>query len=285
MVRRAAVVGAAVLAAFALVAAVIAAEPPDEEATNGAPSTRSASASPSATEETAPEADPRVRAALLPNMRSLDARDLRLQVTPAGRRLRFAGWLANVGSGPLVLLPRGRRQCGPREHSATQILYRDRNEDGTYQRDRDQRTRRRFAGCMLRHAGHDHWHFDAMAAYSLRRPGTTSRLAARPKVSFCLRDNTRVEGVPTTVRREHFGDCTARGVQGISPGWIDVYGPDLDGQWLRLPRGVDREVLCLDVEADPRDLVRESDESDNATTVAVRVAGREVRRVPRARCT
>jgi len=284
MIGRAAVVGAAVLAAFALVAAVLAAEPPDEEATNGAPSTASASATASATEETPAVTELRARVALLPNLRSLDARDFRVQATRAGRRLRFAGWLANVGSGPLVLLPRGRRQCGPREHGASQILYRDRNDDGTYQRDRDQRTRRRFAGCMLRHAGHDHWHFDAMAAYSLRRPGTTSRLAARPKVSFCLRDNTRVEGEPTTVRREHFGECTARGVQGISPGWIDVYGPDLDGQWLRLPRRVGREVLCLDVEADPRGLVRESDESDNATTVAIRIAGREVRRVPRARC-
>jgi hypothetical protein len=137
---------------------------------------------------------------------------------------------------------------------------------------------------MLRHRGHDHWHFDAMAAYSLRRPNAARPLAARNKVSFCLRDNRRARGVATTARREHFGDCTAAGPQGISPGWVDVYSADLDGQWLRLPPGVDDEVVCLDLAADPRDLIREVDETDNATSVALRISGSVVRRLPAGRC-
>ena len=31
---------------------------------------------------------------------------------------------------------------------------------------------RRDVGCMLRHPGHKHWHYDAMARYSLRLPGS-----------------------------------------------------------------------------------------------------------------
>ena len=73
-------------------------------------------------------------------------------------------------------------------------------------------------------------------------------------------------------------------MQGISPGWVDVYGADLDGQWLRLPSRVDREVVCLDLTADPDDLISETDETDNGTSVAIRVVGAEVRRASPARC-
>ena len=37
------------------------------------------------------------------------------------------------------------------------------------------------AGCMLAHPTHDHWHFDAMAGYSLRSPTTDQRLATRAR--------------------------------------------------------------------------------------------------------
>ena len=70
-----------------------------------------------------------------------------------------------------------------------------------FQRSRDRTDRRRDVGCMLRHPGHRHWHFDAMAAYSLRRPGTDNALVSRNKVSFCLRDNRRVPGQRVVVRR------------------------------------------------------------------------------------
>ena len=137
---------------------------------------------------------------------------------------------------------------------------------------------------MLRHPGHRHWHFDAMAAYSLRRPGTTNALISRDKVSFCLRDNERVAGQPVVVRREHFGRCSRNSQQGISPGWVDVYESDLDGQWLRLPSNVDRELMCLDLKADPHGRLAETAETDNATTVAIRIDGTRVRRVNSAPC-
>jgi hypothetical protein len=221
---------------------------------------------------------------LLPNMRSLGASDLRIESTAGGRLLRFAASLANLGPGPLTLLPRARGRCGPGQHAARQVVHVDRDRDGTFHRARDRRRTQRFSGCMLRHVGHDHWHFDAMASYTLRRPGASRPLADRNKVSFCLRDNVRAPGRRSTVRREHFGDCTASAPQGISPGWVDIYTWDLDGQSLPFPAGADGETVCLDLAADPRDLIEETTNTDNAAAVPLRIEGTTVRRVPGPRC-
>jgi hypothetical protein len=221
---------------------------------------------------------------LLPNMRSLRPSDLDIEVVGTERRLRFAASLANLGPGPLLLLPRGRTSCPGGQHPAVQVLHRDGNTDGVFQRARDRAHSQRDVGCMLRHPGHRHWHFDAMAAYSLRRPGTNNALVSRDKVSFCLRDNLRATGQRVVVRREHFGRCSRNSQQGISPGWVDVYKADLAGQWLRLPSSLDEEVVCLDLRADPLGRLVETDETDNASSVAIRIDGTRVRRVDPASC-
>jgi hypothetical protein len=221
---------------------------------------------------------------LLPNMRSLSASDLSIEVVRGVRRLRFAASLANVGPGPLLLLPRGRGECRTGQHEAVQVLHRDRNRDGVFQRARDREGSRRVTGCMLHHSDHDHWHFDAMAAYSLRPAGSSEVLVARNKVSFCLRDNRRVPGQRVVVPRRHFGKCSRNSQQGISPGWVDVYKADLSGQWLRLPASVGSEVLCLDLKADPLGRLAETNETDNSTSVPIRVAGTQVRTVRSAAC-
>jgi hypothetical protein len=223
--------------------------------------------------------------ALLPNLRSVAPADLQVQRIATGRLLRFSASLANLGPGPLLLRPRPSGSGCPREqHPAAQVLYGDDNEDGTYQPEQDLSGRSRQAGCMLAHPTHDHWHFDAMAGYSLRSPTTGERFATRRKVSFCLRDNQRVEGVQSLVRREHFGECSRTGPQGISPGWMDTYLWDLPGQTLRLPGGLGRQVLCLDLAADPRDLLAETDEGDNSTSITVVVTDVVVQLGPPGRC-
>lgn len=240
---------------------------------------------PSASQDAAQPEEPRGPPLLLPNLRSLRAEDLFVQETPVGRELRFAAWLANLGPGPLMLRPRPPSSGCPRgQHSAVQLVHRDKGVDGIYRLGKDPPLRRRFAGCMLMHADHDHWHFDAMASYVLRDPATDEVLAARRKVSFCLRDNRRVRGVPTLVRREYFGECSRTTGQGISPGWIDVYSSDLPGQSLPLPFGREPRVLCLDLTADPRELTKEGNENDNGTSIGLRVADLDVRLAPGARC-
>jgi hypothetical protein len=115
-----------------------------------------------------------------------------------------------------------------------------------------------------------------MASYSLRRAGSSQVLVSRDKVSFCLRDNYRVPRQRVDARR-HFGRCSRNSQQGISPGWVDLYKADLSGQWLRLPANVGSDVLCLDLKADPLGRLVETDETDNATSVAFRVDGRRIR--------
>ena len=185
----------------------------------------------------------------------------------------------------LLVRPRPARGGCPRgQHPAAQVLHRDVDGDGAYEPGEDLPEQSRHAGCMLAHPTHDHWHFDAMAGYSLRSPTTDQRLATRAKVSFCLRDNRRIDGVETSVRREHFGECTRTGPQGISPGWQDAYLWDLPGQTLPLPAGPGRRVLCLDLTADPRDLLAETDETDNGTSITVVVTDTVVQLGPRGRC-
>ena len=215
---------------------------------------------------------------LLPNMRSIAASDLEVERVDGERRLRFAASLANVGDGPMLVVPRGRAECPHRQIRVRQVVHLDGNGDGAFQRGQDEELRRRPGGCMLDHPTHDHWHFDAMAAYTLSLAGT-SRRVSRDKVSFCLRDNERVAGTPRRVRRAYFGECSESSPQGISPGWVDVYGADLDGQWLRVPRGADGRRTCLTLEADPDDLLLETDETDNATSIPLRISGSRVRRL------
>jgi hypothetical protein len=141
-----------------------------------------------------------------------------------------------------------------------------------------------MTGCMLGHPGHRHWHFDAMASYSLRRAGSSQALVAWNKVSFCLRDNLKVRGYQVVVPRRHFGKCSRNSQQGVSPGCVDLYKADLSGQWLRVPGNVDSDVLCLDLKADPLDRLMETNEADNATSVAIRIDGNRVRRVNSSAC-
>jgi hypothetical protein len=283
MNRRTRAVGRTVLATLALAAVAAGCTAGDvpgagSQATQSPPAAASSSSLPPSPSE--PPGPP----LLLPNMRSLGAGDLQIQVLPNRRLLRFSASLANSGPGPLLLRPTKGSMCPPRQHPADQLLHRDRNDDDSYQRRSDRVAERRHAGCMLEHPDHDHWHFDAMARYSLRLPGATEPLAARRKVSFCLRDNRRIPGQSVVVRREHFGDCGREKRQGISPGWIDIYTADLSGQSLRLPGDLGGQLLCLDLEADPRDRLVEIDETDNATSVALRIVGSDVRRMPPAPC-
>jgi hypothetical protein len=224
-------------------------------------------------------------ALLMPNMRSLKPTDLQIEVVGNERRLRFAASLANFGPGPLLVLPQGRSKCPRGQHPAMQVVHRDANSDGAFQLKGDKAELRRDVGCMLHHPGHKHWHYDAMARYSLRLPGGDEALVARNKVSFCLRDNRRVR-VPAQMQvARQFRRCTRSSQgQGVSPGWTDLYKADLNGQWLRLPKGVDGDVLCLDLEADPRGQLIETNEMDNATSIAIRVDGTKVRTVNSAPC-
>jgi hypothetical protein len=222
-------------------------------------------------------------APLRPNLRSLPAEDVHIESTTVGRQLRFASALANIGIGPLEVRPDGGGTCPPRQRHAAQVIYEDRAGDGGFDRGEDGIIASLPAGCMLDHPTHRHWHFDAMARYALTRPGTGTPIASQEKVSFCLRDSREApEGLGPA--REHYGDCGRNKVQGISPGWADVYRAELPGQMLELPDGLADGQYCLHAVADPLGLLQETDEADNAAVRSIRITGNEVRSGDRAAC-
>jgi hypothetical protein len=235
-----------------------------------------------------PEQRPRpvpVHARLLPNLRSLPPEDLSIEVVEGGvRRLRFASIIANTGFGPVETLPDGQRPCRAGQRHASQVLYHDANGNGRYDRTVDVGSSVRPAGCMLFHPTHDHWHFDAAANYTLTRTSSMTPLTAAEKVSFCWRDNREVPSEGGLRITAYYGNCEQDTVQGIGPGWADVYRATLPDQHLDLPVDLADGVYCLRNRADPLELLLETDDDDNAAALAIRIAGASVAEVTGASC-
>ena len=78
------------------------------------------------TTEPAPSASPSEPSGpplLLPNMRSLDAGNLQIEVVGNTRRLRFSASLANLGPGPLLLRPRRGPGCPRAQQLASSARF------------------------------------------------------------------------------------------------------------------------------------------------------------------
>ena len=218
-----------------------------------------------------------VGARLLPNLRSLPPEDIEIRTGDDGQRqLWFTSIIANAGIGPAEVIPDEVLPCPPGQRYASQVLYHDSGGNGRFDPTADQLTTMRRGGCMLDHPTHDHWHFDAMARYAVTRWGERSPLVSSDKVSFCLRDNRETPSESAVKVPEHYGDCGPNNVQGISPGWADVYDTDLPDQHLVLPATITDGNYCLHNEADPLELLLETDETDNAAVIAVRITGNDV---------
>lgn len=226
---------------------------------------------------------------LLPNARPLRAADLSITGRSDGRRvLRFESGLANTGRSVLQVRPDGTEGCRPGEQHASQVLFRDADEDGWYDRGLDTQRVVHDAGCMVFHSTHSHWHFEAAARYALWDPDRESRplLVQGRKMSFCLRDTERVpeRWQPFRSYDDYYGDCSQHTPQGISVGWVDIYGSYLPGQSLTLPRRLPAGLYCLRTTVDPRNYLRESDDADNHSLRAVRIRGTHVSVKPSSRC-
>lgn len=146
-----------------------------------------------------------------------------LYLKPNGRdvELRFGNTIPNVGNGPLRITAviQGDRTL------ATQEVV---DADGTV-------LVRKPAGAFEYHPTHHHTHIDQIARYELRDRQGTVVLTAK-KVSYCLEDTLSYGG---TWKPRMYPKCSPT-LQGISPGWADVYANDVPDQFLsvaNLPAG------------------------------------------------
>jgi hypothetical protein len=177
---------------------------------------------------------------------------------PGHLLLRLTTAIANIGSGPLEL--RG----GAHTTSGQNVYQRIYNDDGTHSD--------RLAGTFTYHPAHHHTHFDDFSSYRLRsvlaNGGVGKIIGTGTKTSFCLTDSDQW---PTTLPNasadgDYFA-CDSR-MQGISVGWSDVYSSTLPDQWIDITN-VKPGKYWLEVVADPRNHIQESNEKNNTTRIMV----------------
>jgi hypothetical protein len=225
---------------------------------------------------------------LLPNMTPLPARDIYVSGSGRSRLLRFETSLANIGRGPMEVRPNRQLPCPSGQRGASQVIYRDVDGSGRFRRAVDTEFHRRKAGCMVFHPTHNHWHMEASSFYALRPADAgAGPAAAYRKTSFCLRDSERVpERLGTFKSPLFYGACSRDRRMGVNVGWADVYQSFLDGQSLllgtrdKVPNG----RYCLSLRVDPKDTLREADETDNLSQRAIRIRGQAVTILPSKVC-
>ena len=215
---------------------------------------------------------------LLPDLVTRSPAKIFLQVGKRGKRVvRFSNEVVNVGIGTLELRPRVgdcNRNGNPRDdRTSYQRIYRDANGDGAFARGVDVRFRTRSAGCTRFHPAHKHWHFEALAEYSLhpfQPDGSPGPLViVGKKLSSCVLDTKRrLPMAPGSPRRKYYGSCRRDSIGGISIGWGDIYGARVSGQELDVT-GLGDGVYCLVSRADPEDRLLESNERNNARTTRI----------------
>lgn len=159
----------------------------------------------------------------------------------------------------------------------------------------------RFSGTMTYHPTHGHNHVDDWGVYTLRledpndpNPLNWPIIGNGAKIGFCLMDygscsfynhhcktNNTIFNQGSTLTNSMFPNYGLGGVsvnqsyncsqfqQGISVGWTDIYGAQLDGMWIDIPPGTCNGNYWIVAESDPLNAFLEEDETNNWTAVPV----------------
>ena len=172
---------------------------------------------------------------------------------PGRTLLRLSTATANVGEGRLEI--RARSVIDATHREVVQRIYRS---DGSFSE--------RLAGTFTHHPEHGHFHFDDWTRFGLREIGLDGEIgsvvAGGAKQSFCLLDLVIHDASNPGFRRPGFYTTCGDVVQGITPGWSDLYNFSLPGQWVDVT-GLPAGVYWLEAEVDPDDRVLEADETNN----------------------
>jgi hypothetical protein len=147
--------------------------------------------------------------------------------------LRFNGYVHNTGPGALDF--RGERESASVPMKAFQRLY---FPDKTWKQEPSPAEL-----VYVTADGHEHWHLQHTASYSLWNEAKTARVAPAQKVGFCLEDSEHVEpevgpakavyseGAGRKFCDQHEPEAT-RLFEGVSAGWRDLYESNLAFQWV-----------------------------------------------------
>ena len=203
---------------------------------------------------------------LQPNLTPLPAKDLKIETRSDGNiYLRFSATNWNKGTGPLELIA-GEIDSVNKKRNVYQRIYSD---GGTF--------RDVLVGSFVWHEAHGHFHFEEFAKYILQpvnAPGGSERIST--KTTFCIIDTDRIDihllgaskfAVYTTCNSDK---------QGMSVGWGDTYKYYLAGQEINIT-GLPNGDYNLTIEVDPKNLILETNDSDNTSTVLIRLQNGRVK--------
>src|SRR5688500_16118171 len=133
------------------------------------------------------------------------------------------------------------------------------------------------AGGYVWHDAHRHFHYEDFATYTLRRLAPDGRpdysdtglVRVADKVSFCFIDSRTVrdDARPTPF----YLGCPPT-VQGISPGWTDVYDYDTPGQTFPIEDLADGRYAVI-IELDYENTLQETNDDDNYLELTVEISG------------
>jgi hypothetical protein len=192
---------------------------------------------------------------------------------PEQRALRFAASTANRGDDALELL-------GHLDYQSTNSTAASQCVDWTTDR---VCARYEPVGKFVWHAAHQHWHFEDFALYELRRFrangnvhfGPKGLVATSGKISFCVidveRDGEARSPLYLLPHPLYYSCFTGAGLQGISPGWRDVYSPTTPGQEFPMDDLVPGK-LALVIRTDPENRLFETNNKDNVSVAGIEIS-------------
>lgn len=134
----------------------------------------------------------------------------------------------------------------------------------------------RPVGGFTWHDEHAHFHYEEFATYEVRRLApdgspdysAAGLIDASEKVSFCLVDSQAVREDASPIAP--YRACTPT-VQGVSPGWTDIYDAWLPGQQLYL-EGVSDGRYALVVRLDYANRLSETNDDDNVLEATIEIS-------------
>jgi hypothetical protein len=170
---------------------------------------------------------------LLPDMVQRPPSHLGIVQVGAEFRLGFQSSVENIGAGQLQI--HGHRANTESTMIADQVIH---MSDGSTET-------RAGIGTMIFYVPHNHWHYLGFDHYELRKASDYSLIAPDQKMGFCLGDRFGIhEGVitdppvppgPFTENNCESGNPSALAItEGITPGYGDLYSPQVEGQYLNI---------------------------------------------------
>lgn len=136
-------------------------------------------------------------------------------------------------------------------------------------------SRTEVVGGYTWHEAHRHFHYEDFARYELRKLAADGRpdyspsglLGASEKVSFCFIDSQQVRDDASPLN--FYLTCTPT-VQGISPGWTDIYSSEMAGQNIPI-EGLPNGDYALIIDMDYENTLYETSDDDNFIEATIRI--------------